>query len=330
MGKLKLGVLGISGHFTNRILPPILGSKEVEVYGIASRSGDKAKAFAEKWGIPKAFDSYEALLADPDIEAVYIPLPNHMHLEWIKKAADANKHILCEKPLTLDGVETAEIMTYLKDKKIILMEAFMYRFHPKWQRAKELVTFNEIGKVQSIHTVFTYNNVDPKNIRNIKAFGGGALMDIGCYAISSARYLLGKEPQQVVTLAQEHNEFKTDILTSAILDFGDARCLFTVSTSSFPQQEVKIFGTGGVITITIPFNDYSDVAGEIIVQNGVGTRTVSFDPVNQYQLQFDGFAQTIRNQSEVLIPIEDSYCNMIVIDAIQHSATHGKWVKVTQ
>lgn len=330
MGKLKLGVLGVSGHFINRILLPLLQSDQVEIYGIASRAGDKAKVFADKWDIPNAYDSYDALLADPAIEAVYIPLPNHMHLEWIKKSADAGKHIICEKPLTLNAEETVEIMAYIKDKKIKLMEAFMYRFHPKWQKAKELVTSNEIGKVQAIHTIFSYNNTDPNNIRNIKAYGGGALMDIGCYAISCARYLLNKEPQKVVSLAQEHDDFQTDVLTSALLDFGGVRSMFTVSTTSFPAQEVKLYGTAGVMTITIPFNDISEVPGEIIVQNGTGTRSIFVDPVNQYQLQFDGFAQAIREDSDVLVPLNDSYWNMKIIDAINQSATSGQWVELKQ
>lgn len=330
MGKLKLGVLGVSGHFINRILLPLLQSDQVEIYGIASRAGDKAKVFADKWDIPNAYDSYDALLADPAIEAVYIPLPNHMHLEWIKKSADAGKHIICEKPLTLNAEETVEIMAYIKDKKIKLMEAFMYRFHPKWQKAKELVTSNEIGKVQAIHTIFSYNNTDPNNIRNIKAYGGGALMDIGCYAISCARYLLNKEPQKVVSLLQEHDDFQTDVLTSALLDFGGVRSMFTVSTTSFPAQEVKLYGTAGVMTITIPFNDISEVPGEIIVQNGTGTRSIFVDPVNQYQLQFDGFAQAIREDSDVLVPLNDSYWNMKIIDAINQSATSGQWVELKQ
>ncbi len=326
--KLKLGVLGVSAHFINRILLPLSQSDKVEIYGIASRSEDKAKKTSEKLGISKYYGSYEALLADDDIEAVYIPLPNHMHLEWIKKAADAKKHIICEKPLTMDASETLEVISYLKDKPIKLMEGFMYRFHPKWLRARELVTFNEIGKVTAIHSVFSYNNVDPKNIRNIKDFGGGALMDIGCYAISSARYLLRKEPVRVVSYMQEHLDFKTDFLSSAILDFGDARCLYTVSTSSFPQQEVKVYGTGGVLTVTVPFNDYNDVKGEVIVQNGVGTRTVTFDPVNQYKLQFDGFADAIYNDTDVLISLEDSYMNMKIIDALKRSSENGQWVTV--
>lgn len=326
MGKLKLGVISVSEHFINKVLPPLSQSGQVEVYGVASRSEEKARAFADKWGIPKSYGSYDALLADPAVEAVYIPLPNHMHLEWIKKSADAGKHILCEKPLTLNAEETAELMAYLKGKKIKFTEAFMYRYHPKWQKARELVTFKDIGKVQAIHTIFSYNNTDPNNIRNIKAYGGGALLDIGCYAISSARFLLNKEPKRVVSLLREDDSFKTDSLTSAILDFGDARCQFTVATNIFPAQEVKVYGTGGTLTVTVPFNDFSDVRGELIVQNDVGARSVTFDPVNQYKLLFEKFAQAIREDSDVYIPIEDSYWNMKTIDAVAKSAASGQWV----
>ncbi|MDD3839746.1 MAG: Gfo/Idh/MocA family oxidoreductase [Clostridia bacterium] len=328
MEPFRIGVLGVADHFILRVLNPILKSDKVQVYAIASRNVQKAKAAAEKWGFPVFYGSYEELLADDKVEGVYIPLPNHMHAEWIKKCADAGKHVLCEKPLTLDSKQAEDVVKYVDSKGVKLMEAFMYRFHPKWKRAKELVEHGEIGKVLSIHTVFSYQNNDPKNIRNIKEYGGGALMDIGCYAISTARYITGKEPERVVGLNHYDPDFDTDILSSGMLDFGTVRCMFTVGTQMFPEQEVAIFGTGGSITVTIPFNDFPDVEAKIIVKTSIGTREVRFDPTDQYRLEFEGFAQAVREDKEVPTPPQDAINNMKVIDALLESGRKGTWVKL--
>jgi predicted dehydrogenase len=325
---IKLGVLGVSGHFINRILLPLKNSKIIELYGIASRDKEKSKSFADKWNIPKSYDSYKALLDAKEIDAVYIPLPNHMHLDWVKKSIDANKHILCEKPIAMNVSETEEIISYSKNKNLKIMEAFMYRFHPKWQHAKELIEFNEIGKVNFIHTIFSYDNPDPKNIRNIKKYGGGSLMDIGCYAISSARFLLNKRPLKVSSSISEHKDFKTDMHTSAIIDFGEEKCLFSVSTSCYPQQEIKIYGTSGTISVIIPFNDISDIESKIIVTNKLGTREIKFAPVNQYQLQLESFANSIIDDSDVFIDLEDSLINMKTIENIFKSAKKEKWINI--
>ncbi len=326
--QLKIGVLGVSSHFISRILLTLKQSDKIEVFGVASRSEEKARKSAENWGIKKYYGSYEALLKDEDIEAVYIPLPNHLHLEWIKRCVDAKKHVICEKPLTLNADEVEELIDYVKDKDIKIMEAFMYGFHPKWQRLKEIVKYREIGNITAIHTVFAYNNQDPSNIRNIKEYGGGALMDIGCYAISSSRFIMDREPTKVMSLVEKHPEFETDIISSAILDYNKSRCVFTVSTSSYPQQEVKIFGTSGTITVNIPFNDHYDVEGELLVQNALGTRRVTFDPVNQYRLEFKAFAEAIFNNTPVPISIQDSLMNMNVMDAINESAETNSWANV--
>jgi len=326
--KLKLGVLSVSGHFIKSILLPLKQSEKIEVYGIASRSQKKAEEVSNKWGIKKYYGSYEALLEDKEIEAVYIPLPNHLHLEWIKRCADAGKHVICEKPITLNAEETQELITYIDGKNIKVMEAFMYRYHPKWQRAKEIVIYGGIGTVTAIHTIFAYNNQDPNNIRNIKAYGGGALMDIGCYAISSSRFIMNEEPIKVMSLMDKHPEFGTDVISSAILDYNKTRCIFTVSTSSYPQQEVKIFGTSGTLTVTMPFNDHSDVSGELLVKNALGTRCVTFEPVNQYRLQFETFAEAIFNKTPVPISLQDSLMNMKVIDALKESDKTNSWINI--
>lgn len=329
MKKMKFGVLGVSGHFLKRIVFPLMESETVEIYAIASRNIKRAQETAEKYGIPKFYGSYEELLDDPEIDAIFNPLPNHMHKEWIFKSADAKKHMLCEKPLTLDTEETNEVIEYIKDSGIKLMEAFMIRFHPKWQKAKALIDNGYIGKVRHIQTVFSYNNQDPSNIRNIKEVGGGALLDIGCYAINTARYILGKAPKRVISMIDEHPEFGTDMTTSAILDYGDAVSLFTVSTSAFPQQQVKIFGTEGTLTVTIPFNDISEVPGKLLFENNSASMEIEVEPVNQYRLMFEAYAKSIVDDTEVPLPLSDSLLNMKTIDAVFKSAKTGEWVNIT-
>lgn len=328
MGKLKLGVLGVSGHLQTRMLLPMTQSEDVKVVALASRQLEKAKRVAEQWGIKKAYGSYEELLEDPDIEAVYIPLPNHMHVEWIKKSIEAGKHVLCEKPLTMTADETKDLMKYMKGSKLKLMEAFMYRFHPKWKMVKELMKVNGIGEIQSIQTVFTYSNNDMSNIRNIKEYGGGALMDIGCYAISSARYILGKEPNRVMSLVHYSEATNTDVLSSGILDFGKARALFTVGTSMYPAQEVRVYGTGGTLEVIIPFNDLYDVKGKVKVTTGLGERVVDFKPINQYGCLLSAFAEAIREDKEVPVSLPDSYMNMKIIDQLFKSGESGQWEDV--
>jgi len=325
MNKMKFGVLGVSGHFLKRIVSPLSQSESVEIYGLASRNIDKARETALQYNIPKFFGSYDELLKVDEIEAVFIPLPNHMHKEWIFKCLDAGKHVICEKPLSLNADETLEIIEYANKSNLKLMEAFMYRFHPKWQKAKKMIELGYIGKVTHIHTVFSYNNQDPQNIRNIKDIGGGALLDIGCYAISTARYMMSRMPNRVISLINEHPEFKTDMSTSAMLDFGDARALFTTSTAVFPQQEVKVFGTEGTLTVTIPFNDISEIPGKLLFENGETKTEIKLPPVNQYLLMFEAFEKSIREKKPVPLPLSDSLENMKVIDAIFKSSESNNW-----
>jgi predicted dehydrogenase len=328
MQKLRLGSLGISGHLQKRIVVPVQKLANIEFTAVASRTASKAEAFAAQWNIPKAYDSYEALLADPEIDAVYIPLPNHLHLEWIRKAADAGKHILCEKPLALNEAQAQEAADYTQAKGVKLMEAFMYRFQPMWKRAKELVDVQEIGDIQALHTHFSYNNPNPANIRNILAYGGGGLMDIGCYAISATRYILGSEPAKLVSFIRRDPNFGTDTYTSAIMDFGGRHCSFTVSTLMGNKQEVSIIGSAGHITIHIPFNTFTDVSPSLTVTSGLGTRELKFHPYDQYGLMFQAFADAILTQCPVPTPITDAIHNMRVIDAVLASEVSGTWVNI--
>ncbi|GAB1483441.1 Gfo/Idh/MocA family oxidoreductase [Treponema sp.] len=280
-------------------------------------------------GLPVSYGSYEELLADKKIDFVFNPLPNHMHLEWIKKAADAKKHILCEKPLGLNAAEAKEAADYCKKKGVLLMEAFMYRFHPQWRRAADLVEAKELGLVKAINCIFSYDNKDPKNIRNIAKYGGGALLDIGCYAVSSARLLMRAEPKRAFFLAEKDADFGTDILGTGILDFGAGRrSSFTISTQLFSMQRVDAYGTGGSLSVEVPFNMFGDVPGRLHVRTDVSHRVVETEIVDQYLLEFDAFAQSILDKTEVPTPISDAIANMAVLDALAASAKAGTWVDV--
>ena len=328
MPPLQLGVLGVANFFRKRIAIPVATSPWIDIVAIASRSELKAKEAAREYGIQQAFGSYEALLASEQVEAVYIPLPNHLHAGWIKRAADAGKHVICEKPLALDAAEAQDCLDYASQKGIVVMEAFMYRLHPQWQHVRQLIRQREIGSIQAIETFFGFNNTDPDNIRNQKDTGGGALLDVGCYAVSSSRFLMGKEPKRVVSAAQVHSDFATDILLSGMLDFGQACATFTVATQTFPYQRVVIHGNSGIITLTIPFNTYADVEAHVSVTTSVGTRDIYFPPEDQYILEFEAFAQAVKNQQEVPVPPEDTLGNMRVLDALRRSYESGQWETV--
>ncbi len=328
MKTLKLGVLGASRHFITRVLPALQKSELIEVYGVASRAGQKAQATAARYGIAHHYSSYDELLQDPVIDFVYIPLPNDLHAEWIRRAADCGKPILCEKPLALDAAEAKSAIDYARGKGVPIMEAFMYRLHPQWQRVLELVRCEEIGRISAIHTIFSYSNTDATNIRNIKANGGGAIYDIGCYAVSSARFVMQAEPQRVFCAMNIDPQFQTDVLANAVLDFGTARALFTVSTQSFPQQRVQVFGSGGSITVEVPFNMYPDVPAKVTVQTSVGARTLEIGPADQYRLEFEAFGQAVLTGATPPIDPEDAINNMKVLDALFRSAASGRWETV--
>jgi len=325
MKPVRWGVLGIGKHFTQRVLPPLLKSPLVEVAAIASRELQKAKALAGEHGIPAAYGSYEELADDRSLEAVFIALPNHLHAEWIRRCADAGKHVLCEKPLAMNAAEAQAGVDHARRKGVRLMEAVMYRFHPQWRRALELVRAGEIGQVRAVHTTFGYNNTDPDNIRNVLAYGGGALMDIGCYAVSAPRWLFGGEPRRVIGLFTRDETFKTDALCSAILDFGEGRATFTVGTQLFGNQRVDIAGSAGRMTIWVPFNAFPDSPGRLTVTTSVGEREPELPAVDQYGLEFEAFSRALREELPVPTPPEDAVANQKVLDALLASERTGRW-----
>jgi predicted dehydrogenase len=322
--KVKWGVLGAAKIATAKVIPAMQQSEWSEVTAIASRSLEKAQQSAASLGIPKAYGSYEELLSDPEIEAIYNPLPNHLHVPWSIKAAEAGKHVLCEKPISLTVAECRDLIAARDQTGVKIEEAFMVRSHPQWIRARALAKSGEIGDLRAMLTAFSYNNRDPQNIRNIPEYGGGALMDIGCYPIQFSRFIFGPEPTRVLGLLERDPEMGTDRLTSAILEFPTGQSVFTCSTQMVPYQRTQILGTLGRIEVEIPVNAPPDRPQRIFVDVGE-IRTEEFPICNQYTLQGDEFSRAVREGGEVPAPLEDALRNMGVIEALFRSAQSGKW-----
>lgn len=328
--KVRWGILGVAKIAVVKVIPAMQRAPSCEITAIASRDLGKAQAAARDLGIPRAYGSYEALLADTEVEAIYNPLPNHLHVPWSIKAAQAGKHVLCEKPIAMTTAEAAELLAARDRTGVKMAEAFMVRTHPQWLEARRLVRSGRIGEVRSIVGCFSYFNPDPANIRNIPEYGGGALMDIGCYLIVAPRFIFGEEPRRVVGLIEFDPAFKTDRLTSAILDFPSGQAIFTCSTQLTPYQRVNIFGTRGRIEIEIPFNAPPDRPCRIFIDDGSdlfggGIKTQGFETCDQYTIQGELFSQAIRQGTEVSTPLEDAVKNMAVIEAVFRSAKSGRW-----
>jgi predicted dehydrogenase len=296
------------------------------VVAIGSRDPDRAATTAAALGIPRHHGSYDDLLADPDVDAVYNPLPNHLHAPWTVRAAAAGKHVLCEKPLALDVAEATTMIEGCRQAGVVLMEAFMYRVHPMWTRVHELVTGGAIGELQAIQAFFSYRNLDPHNIRNVAAYGGGALMDIGCYPINVARWLFGEEPADVIGSVRFDPSFGTDVLSSAVLDFGGRHATFTCSTQLEPDQRVHIIGTEGRLLVEIPFNIPPDRPTRIIRFAGgdppvaPGLEVIDIPTADPYTVQADAFAAAVLDGTPVPIPPEDALGTLAVIERVIASA----------
>lgn len=297
------------------------------VEAIASRTQSKAAAAAEELGIPKAYGSYEALLGDPTIEAVYIPLPNHLHLEWTLAAAAAGKHVLCEKPLALSSTDARRMIDASNQAGVLLMEAFMYRLHPLWQEVRRLIGAGTIGELVAFQSFFSYHNLDPTDIRNQVTTGGGALLDIGCYPVNAARMLFGSEPGKVKALIRRHPDFGTDVITSALLDFGGRHATFTVSTMLEPDQRVDLVGSEGRLRIEIPFNIPPDRPNRIAIFAGgrppvdPGVKVVEIPTSDQYGVQADAFAAAVRSGGPVPTDPIDAVRNLEVLERIVDDAS---------
>jgi predicted dehydrogenase len=326
MKKIRIGVLSTARIGRTKVIPGMQRAERCEVAAICSRDQESARRAAEELNIPKAYGAYEDLLADPDIDAVYIPLPNHLHVQWTLKAMARNKHVLCEKPLGLnDGEVNRLINATAANPDVKVMEAFMYRFHPQWVETKRLVDQGAIGKPISIQSFFSYFNDDPDNIRNKADMGGGGLMDIGCYQVSLSRLLFDAHPRRVLGWMDRDPEFRTDRTFSGMLDFGGRLSAFTCSTQLAPYQRVNVLGEKGRIEIIIPFNAPPDAPTEILLQQGEETRTISFPACDQYTLQADAFAEAVLEDKPVPISIMDTFANQHTVDALFESAETDRW-----
>ncbi|HEX8294648.1 MAG TPA: Gfo/Idh/MocA family oxidoreductase [Pyrinomonadaceae bacterium] len=327
---MRWGVLGAAKIAVEKVIPAMRRGEWSEVVAIASRDAGVAARVARELGVAKSYGSYEGLLADPSIEAVYIPLPNHMHVPWALKAAEAGKHVLCEKPIAMSAAEARLLLDARGRWGVKIQEAFMVRTHPQWEAARGLARSGRIGELRSVECVFSYFNRDPHNIRNIPAAGGGALMDIGCYPVQISRFLYGAEPRRVLALVERDPEMRTDRLTSAVLDFGAGRAAFTCSTQLVAHQRVELLGTAGRVEIEVPFNAPPDRPTRILVDDGsalggAGAEAIEFPPCDQYTIQGDLFSRAVREGTEQPIPLEDAVGNMAVIDALFRSAESGRW-----
>lgn len=328
MKKVRWGVLSTAKIGIEKVLPAMQQGELSEIVAIASNNLEKAQAAAMKLRIPNAYGSYEELLSAPGVDAVYIPLPNHLHVPWSIKALEAGKHVLCEKPIAMTAAESQKLLdTAEKYPALKIMEAFMYRLHPQWQHVRQLVKDGKIGELHTIQSFFSYHNVDPDNIRNKAETGGGGLMDIGCYCISLSRFIFGAETRRVCGIMEYDPQFKTDCLTSGILDFVQGTSTFTCSTQLAPFQRVNIFGTDGRIEIEIPFNPPPDQPSKITYQHGNEVSEISFDICDHYKIQGDLFSKAVLDDSEVPTPLTDAVANMQVLDALIESARDGIWVK---
>ncbi|MEE2742891.1 MAG: Gfo/Idh/MocA family oxidoreductase [Bdellovibrionota bacterium] len=322
MNKIRWGVLSTAKIGILKVIPEMMKSKSCIIHGIASRNGSHAKKVSKELGIPKSYSSYEELLNDPEIEAIYNPLPNHLHVPLTIEAIKKGKHVLCEKPIALNAQETRTLIDVSKKHPHIkVMEAFMYPFHPQWALAKSML--GELGPLKLIETHFSYFNDDPKNIRNNLETGGGALLDIGCYPISLSRALFQEEPKKVYASGKRDLNFGTDILLTGTMEFSKGTSVFTVSTQLAPHQNVKIFGQKSHIEIDLPFNPPLDKDTTIFFK-----KEMSVKPALQYALQGDAFSQSILKGTQVPLPLEDSLSNMMVIDALFKSFETNKWVDV--
>jgi predicted dehydrogenase len=322
MTALRWGILSPANIGTAKVIPATQAADRCEVTALASRSEERARAAAGALGIPRAHGSYEALLSDPEVDAVYVPLPNHLHAEWTIAAARAGKHVLCEKPMALSVADAEAMVAACEAEGVLLMEAFMYRLHPSWTSVQELVASGRIGALRAVDVWFSYFNDDPANIRNIAEAGGGALWDIGCYAVNVARLLFGEEPRRVEASITRDPTTGCDVLTAGLLEFDDATATFTCSTRLEPDQRVHVHGTDGRISIGIPFNIPPDRPAEVHLTSGgdppvsPATDTLRSAPADQYRLQAEAFARAVLDGTPLPTSPQDAVANVRVIERL--------------
>ncbi|MDP1730322.1 MAG: Gfo/Idh/MocA family oxidoreductase [Devosia sp.] len=333
--KVRWGILSTANIGLEKVVPGILKSPHSEVVAFASRDLARAHTALAHLGLrshARAYGSYEELFADPNVDAVYNPLPNHLHVPMTLAAARAGKHVLCEKPIAMNAAEAEQLRQLPRDR--IVLEAFMVRFHPQWHRAREIARSGELGELRAVRAVFSYHNVDPQNVRNMADIGGGGIMDIGCYPVVGARFLFEAEPVRVVALVDRDPNFKTDRLASVIADFGYGRQLsFVCSTQAVPHQSIELLGTKGRVEIVIPFNAPADAPTAILIDNGITfdtslSRREIIRPVDQYAEEAEAFALAVLGEKPLPYGIEDAIQQMRILDAIFESERTEGWAKV--
>ena len=332
--KVRWAVLG-AAKIARKVIPAMQQGQDTEVVAIASRDLSKARAAANELGIPKAFGSYEEAVEDRDVEAVYIPLPNHLHVPWSIRAAETGKHVLCEKPIAMSVEECRTLIAARDRTKVKIGEAFMVRTHPQWLRVREILRSGEIGSFAVMIFPFSYFNTDPQNVRNVAGYGGGAMMDIGCYATEISRFLFGEEPKYVTARLDMDPQFHVDRIASGILEYPSGQCVFSCATQLVRYQRVQILGSKGRIEIEVPVNAPSDRPTRLFIDNGSdlfggGVRVEEIPRCDQYTIQADLFSRAIRDGGPVPTPLEDSLANMAVIEAVFESAREQKTVKLSQ
>jgi predicted dehydrogenase len=328
--RIRWGVLSTAAIGVKKVIPAMQLGVHTSIVAIASRDLATAKQAASALGIAKAYGSYEELLADREIDAVYNPLPNDLHVRWTIKAAEAGKHVLCEKPLSLTAREAQSLLAVRERTKVKIGEAFMIRCAPQWLRLRELLSEGRVGELRSIAGCFSYFNDDPANIRNRVESGGGGLMDIGCYLVHSSRFAFAQEPTRVIAKIERDPKMRTDRLASGILDFPAGQSIFTCSTQLVPYQRIHFLGTRGRIEIEIPFNAPNDRPTRMFIDDGgdlsgKNIRTETFPACDQYTLQGDAFSRAILENGDVPVSIEDGIRNMAALDALFRSADSGQW-----
>ena len=329
--KLRWGILSTANIGLKKVIPAMQRGEHTEVAAIASRDLAKAQRAAAALNIPRVYGSYEELLSDPEIDAIYNPLPNHLHVSWTARAAEAGKHVLCEKPLGMNAAEAKSLISERERTGVKIGEAFMIRSYPQWLHLRELLDEGRVGELRAVTGFFSYFNIDPANIRNLADIGGGALMDIGCYLVHASRYAFRQQPRRVVAAIERDPDMRTDRLTSGLLEFAGGHAIFTCSTQLIPYQRVHFLGTRGRIEIEIPFNAPPDRPTRIFIDStgdlsGNGITIETFPVADQYTVQGEAFAKAVWEDTAPPVPIEDSIGNMAVIDALFRSANLSAWV----
>ncbi len=332
--KIRWGIISTAKIGVKQVIPAMQKCEYAEITAISSRNLESAKKAATELNIPKAYGSYEELFDDPEIDAIYNPLPNHMHLEWTEKAIRAGKHVLCEKPLVLTTDEVKQLMKLRDEFSVKVGEAFMVHTHPQWVDAVKRIGRGKLGKFKIVQGFFSYYNVDENNIRNIKEYGGGAMWDIGCYPIHTSRFVFGDDPVRVAAQVSYDPKFDTDILSSVLMEFPSGQASFHVSTQLVPYQRMSFFGDKKRLDIEIPFNAPNNKPCRLFINEGIFSQVkeeeISYPVCDQYQVQGDAFSRAILEDTEVPVPLENSLGNIATIQAVLRAGKSGKWEDVVK